>query len=248
MKKILPAFLAALILLSATACSGARSSGSPASRPPFIPSDDRVPETQTPTKEPGPPSQAPAGGVEITSDLILGVYYEAANTYENHFIGVGCRLDEDWEVYDEDQIAALNGLMVDLMTDESLAYQLENSGSLMPFYAQANSGLITLNITVENLGRLYGSSLDEQGYVELALGQISPALEAIGLTDITTEVGSIVFAGDVHAAVRISSSMQGIPFYETLVCMKIGNYIVNITAASYTENVTGEVLSLFYSL
>lgn len=251
-KKLLSALLAASMLLSMAACSSMLRFGNgansifPSSRP--ISTDQPVPETPKPTEKPVPQTPAPTGKPEVTTDQLLGVYYEASNTYENEFVGIGCKLDEEWEVYDADQIAALNGMVVDLMTDETLANMLENSGSLMPFYAQANDGLVTLNITVENLGLLYGSMLDEQGYVELSIGQLAPALESIGLTDITTEISSVTFAGGKHAAIMVSASFQGVEFHETLVCVKVGRYIANITAASYLADVTGEVLSMFYSL
>ena len=206
--------------------------------------DDR-PHTPSPTVQ---PTQGPSAAPNTSPDSILGTYSTVTYIYENEFIGIGCRLDAEWEVFDADEIAELNGTMIDAMTDETVTGLLETSGYAQPFYAQMEEGLVTANITVENLGLLYGSMLDELGYIQKSVDQIPAALESLGLTDITTEIGSLVFAGKEHVAVFISANLQDVEFYETMVCMKFGNYIANITAGSYFGDVTQDVLALFYSL
>lgn len=249
MKKTAVSILLAAALALLAACGGGSPSGgtSPfasASTPPAVetpkPSDaGTLPETQAP---------AVTDDAGDSSDPILGVYSASANTYENEFIGIGCHLDAEWEVFDEAAIAELNGLMIDAMTDEALAAQMEDSGTFMPFYAQAEGGYVTLNITLENLGLLYGSMLEEKDYAELAAQQLPAALEAMGMSGITAEVTTAVFAGGQHAAISVSGTMQDVEFHELMICMKVNRYIANITAASYFTDVTGDVLDMFYAL
>lgn len=183
-------------------------------------------------------------------EKVMGVYTADTNTYENDFIGIGCKLDSDWEVFSTEQIAQLNGLMASQMTDEALAKQLEDSGVLQPFYAQKEEGLVTMNIALENLGVLYGSTMDEQQYAEQAVKQVAPTLESLGLgmTNIKTEIGKLTFAGKEHVAIFVSANIQGFSFYETMVCIKTGRYIANITAGSYFTDTTKDSLALFYGL
>lgn len=179
---------------------------------------------------------------------IMGVYTADDRTYENSFIGVGCKLDAGWDVFSAQQIAELNGYLASLTDDKAIAKQLEDSGSAMPFYAQKDSGLVTLNISLENLGLLYGSLLSEQQYAESAVKQVAPALEAVGMSNVTTEIGSLSFAGSDHVAIFINGSLQGITFYETLVCVKTEKYMALFTAGSYTTDTTKDVLAMFYAL
>lgn len=255
MKKFLAILFAVVMLLSMVACGNKQpvSDITDPTATPTTPASDvtdptAVPTTPAPTEESEPETPEPTDEPEKENDPILGVYNKDTNTYENGFIGIGCRLDQEWDVYDTDQIAELNGMVIEMMTDESIANQLETDGYLMPFYAQANDGLITVNITVENLGLLYGSLLDEQGYAELSIEQLASALEALGMTELTIEISSTTFAGGEHTAVIINGSLQGVEFHETIVCVKIDRYIANITAASYFADVTGDILSMFYSL
>ena len=179
---------------------------------------------------------------------MLGVYTEDSRTYENSFIGIGCKLDKDWDVFSAEQIAELNGMLASQTNDKALAEQLESSGTAMPFYAQKEEGLVTLNITLENLGMLYGSLLDEKQYAEKSIDQVKPALESMGMSNVTTEIGSLSFAGSDHVSITISGSLQGISFYETLVCVKTEKHMAVITAGSYITDTTKDILALFYAL
>ena len=256
MKKIAALILLTALLVSLTACGGKPAAAEnseptppPATETPAL--ETPAPETPVPTEDLETPTAAPVEtpAEEPSSDLILGVYSEDSHTYENELIGIGCRLDADWYVYDEEEIAALNGMMIDMMTDEDIAGQLENGGYVQPFYAQKlGDDFATVNITIENLGLLYGALLDEQKYAELSVKQIPAALEGLGMTDINVEIGSAEFAGSEHTAIFVSAFFQDIEFYEVMVCVKADRYMASIAASSYFTNLTGEVLPMFYSL
>lgn len=234
MKKLLAILLLVSMLVTLAACGDGKKD--------FI-----VSEPQSASgSQGGSTPQSPAGG--INADDVMGAYSASTNTYTNNFIGIGCKLNADWEVFSAEQIAQLNGLMNTMITDQDLADLLKNSGTVQPFYAQAEDGLVTLNITLEDLGARYGSTLSEQQYANMAAGQLAPVLESIGLTGIDTQIGSLSFAGSDHVAVFVSGSLQGTAFYETLVCVKVGNHIAIVTAGSYLSDKTRDSLSLFYGL
>lgn len=251
MKKITALILLAAMLLSLAACGNQSAGGAePTSAPETadVPASEPPEETAPQPDETGTETPDQAGEPEETPEPILGVYSADTNTYENELIGLGCQLDDDWRVYDADEIAALNGLMVDMMTDKAISEMLESSGYVQAFYAQLGDDPVTVNITVENLGLLYGALLDEREYVELTVDQLPDVLESIGMTDINTEITSTTFLGSEHTAVNVTGQLQGTDFYETLVCVKVDRYMACVTAASYLADVTGDVLSMFYSL
>ena len=248
MKRIAALILLAAMLLSLAACGNDPSAGGaePTSAPET--SDTPAEETGPRPEETGTETPDQAGEPEETPEPVLGVYYADTNTYENELIGLGCQLDEEWRVYSADEMAELNGMMVDMMTDEAIAEQLESSGYVQAFYAQLGEDPVTVNITVENLGLLYGALLDEQQYIELTIDQLPAVLESMGLTDITSEITTTTFLGSEHTAVNITGQVQDAAFYETLVCVKVNRYMACITAASYLADVTGDVLDMFYAL
>ena len=103
----------------------------------------------------------------------------------------------------------------------------------------------TVNITAENLGLIYGTVMDESAYAQAALAQLSAALESAGMTDVTTQAAACNFAGSEHACIVIKCTLSGIDVYEKVVCVKAGNYMGIVTVASYYQDTTDEMLSLF---
>ena len=252
MKKITALILLAAMLLSLAACGNNPSAGgaepTPTPETSDVPPSEPPEETPAETDETDAEMSGQAGEPEAPSEPVLGVYHADSNTYENELLGLGCRLEEDWRVYDADEIAELNGLISDMVTDEAVAEMLESSGYVQAFYAQLGDDPVTVNITVENLGLLYGALLDEREYAELAVEQLPAAFDAMGMTDVNTEIKSTTFMGSEHTAVFITGQVQEIDLYEVLVCVKAGRYMACVTAASYLADVTGDVLDMFYCL
>ena len=198
------------------------------------------PATAEPVTEPASDEESATSNVDIS---VIGSIID--RVYKNTHFGISCTLNHDWTIATKEEIAQISGLTTDLLTDENLANQLKNSGIIYDLYASASEGLVTLNITLENLGLLYGLTLSEQDYVDMSIGQLPTALESMGFTDVTAESITLTFAGEEHAAIRLHAVYQGIDFYETLVCVKSGTYMACITAASYLENITTDVLAFF---
>ena len=44
----------------------------------------------------------------------------------------------------------------------------------------------------------------------------------------------------------ISGEMDGVPMYETLVCIKQEGYMCCVTMCSWTEDITADLVELFY--
>ena len=188
-------------------------------------------------------------GGENKSDSMLGSYDKSSSVYTNDLLGVRFSMNKDWEIFDEKQIAELNGMVKDnLSLNEELSDALEKSGSVQVFYAQRDGGLVTANIVIENIGLVYGTLIDEKTYAENSVDQVAPALETMGMTDVETKIVTVNFAGEDHTAIDIHASLFGADFYETMVCVKTGNYIAGVTVGSYITDETDDVLSMFSAL
>ena len=237
MKKSIAWFLAVMMLLMMSACGGETQPEATTTTPPTttVPTTKTPPTTATPATT--PPTTAPE------EDPQLGVY--ADGVYTNAFLGVKWTTNEHWTVHSKEEMAQLNGLVADAMTDEALAEQLKNSGVAYAFYATADEGLVTINIALENLGLLYGTLLDEKSYVDISIKQLPDALEAVGLQNVTAEATTLTFAGAEHAGVTVHGSISGVDFYEKLVCIKSGSYMGIVTVASYYEDITENLLEMF---
>lgn len=166
-------------------------------------------------------------------------------TYTNTFLGISCQLSEDWTYYSEEQIAEINNLVSESITDEELSEMMENAQTFQDMYAASNDGLATINVVFENMGVLYGTTMDEEEYIQTAAPQLETALTNMGMTDIQSEASTRDFAGQTRQSLRVTGMMGEYPVYEELICIKEGNYMGVITLASYVEDITGDMAALF---
>lgn len=198
----------------------------------------------------GTVSTAPGGETSAISgddsaELSLGT--SANNTYENKFLGIGCKLDSDWTFYTDDEILEMNNIMKDAVGEE-YAEAIENAEIIYDMYALTSDSLKTVNVNIQNLGLIYGKVLDEDAYIDAALDSTKGALESMGMENVAMKKTTVTFAGETHGAIAIAGEISGIKLYEKLVCIKVGKYMANITVASYIDDSTDEVLSAFYAL
>ena len=167
--------------------------------------------------------------------------------YTSEFAGVTCTLDSTWSVLNDAEIAQIVGYTVDMTSDEELKKSLSDGKTLFDMYAMATDSS-TLNITVGDLGAIYGKVVDAKSVAEASAKELPEAFKNMGFTDVTTEVVTLTFAGAQHPAIVLKGNYLGVPMYETLVCMKVGNYTYNITACSYGTDRTAEILNFFSAL
>ena len=143
--------------------------------------------------------------------------------YTNTFVGIGCQLSDDWTYYTDEQLAELSGVVAE--SSEEMQKAMEDGKSTYDMFASAMEGLVTINVVYEDLGALYGKLLDEAGYLEIAVPKLEDALASMGLSNVKVEQTPVQFAGLVREGAVISGEMDGVPMYETLVCIKQEGYM-----------------------
>lgn len=222
-KRWLSMVLAAVLLLSLCACA----------------EEPRVTAEPTQTNEPATVPATTAG----EKDPQMGEF--ADGVYTNDFLGIRCEVSEEWAVYSDSQLAQLNGLVLDTMTDADIVEQLKKSNVAHLFYATADGGHRSVNVVLENVGVFNGVLLDEKTYMAVSVEQLPTALQSMGLTGVTATADTASFAGKKHAAVQVRGMLSEVPFYEKIVCIKTGNYFGLITVASYHEDETDALLKMF---
>ena len=176
--------------------------------------------------------------------------------YTNTFVGIGCQLSDDWTYYTDEQLAELSGVVAE--SSEEMQKAMEDGKSTYDMFASAMEGLVTINVVYEDLGvddTLPTNAqdqeeamriLDEAGYLEIAVPKLEDALASMGLSNVKVEQTPVQFAGLVREGAVISGEMDGVPMYETLVCIKQEGYMCCVTMCSWTEDITADLVELFY--
>lgn len=203
------------------------------------------PAEQPTEEEPQTPAETAEEG---TGDAIGGEEDDLSGTrYENESLGIGIVLDEDWVVYNDEQLAALSGQTADMFSDEKYKEMMENSDSFTDFFAQHTSAA-SMNIIFENLGLLYGTVLDEEQYRTLALQNMEPAYSSAGFTDIEIEENTVMFAGAERIGIHTHCIVQGYDYYVQQVLIKTGSHMGIVSLCCFVEDDTQYMADMFYAL
>ena len=205
-------------------------------------------KTPTPTPIPTPtPTAEPAVTHESEQEAEFTRGTVANNVYENRFMGFGCTFTESWTFYSDEELAELNNIPVNAMTDDVLKALLETGSTVQDMFVTANGGAFSINVTYEDLGAS-GTRIDMEEYMDLSAAQLPQALEDIGMEDVEVHLGSIKFAGEDRDAIALTAAYSDVPMYEMLICIEKGDYVCIVTFCSMQENYTGAMTEMFYAL
>lgn len=166
--------------------------------------------------------------------------------YQNTFIGIGCKFDSSWVIYSDEEIREVNELTMDSLSDE-YAEQLANAAVLYDFFASTENG-DSININLEKVTAIQALAIDTETYVDMSISSLEDALAGTGVANVKAEKVKRTFAGEETFSATISMTIEGVPFYETVVCLKRGNYFVSITVGAFEQSHVNEILNRFYAL
>lgn len=173
------------------------------------------------------------------------------HSYWNETLRLGCTLSDEWYFYSDEEILEANGAAADLLKDD-LAEAVRESGQMMDMMALNLETGDNVNVNLERLNLTSSLMIDEKEYVEISMEQLPTAIEQMGMSDVTIEAGTMEFAGEEHACLRISGNLtidgleEPLPLYETLAVIKNGRTVIIVTACSYWEDTTEDILANFY--
>ena len=225
MKKWIALLLAALLVLSLTACSSTPSESKPT---------DNAADSDTPTDT----TAATEAEVEFETGAVEG------QTYTSDLLKLSLTLDDNWQFLSREEIDQVMGITSDLVSDEEIAKSLEDGNSYTDMYATNTATGATVNLLLQKVG-VSALLLNEKSVLEASEESIVAALESMGLSNIRYEIGTMTFAGKEHACAEITGEINGVTLYEKQVCFIKGTYIASITASTVDENGAEEILNQF---
>lgn len=169
------------------------------------------------------------------------------NHYASSFLEIQCTLDDDWRILSDQELAEKNKTTGDTtgnLLGEDYQKRLEKAGFFYDLLAQQKSGLSSLSLSIEKLSGT-GRYATEMQHAQLAVDDTKKTLEKMDVSEITTDVSEITFAGKTHACIRMKGTVSGWPVYATQVLLKQGERMAIITVESIATDDTDEILSLF---
>ena len=224
--------LATALLVTMSACSSGKSV-----RGSVTPAEKDTAAAQTTATETTVPE---------TTEPAFAVGSSSGNRYENTFLGIGCKLDENWTFLSDEQIRENNTAAAGMMADE-YQKQVQDADVVYDMMANHQNEVDTLSLNMEKLSGAAKLVTEEQ-YAQLSLEGLEGSLSSMGIENIQTSVENISFAGGTHACIRLEGEYSGVKVYESLVCYKRGGYMALACACTWMEDGTQAILDCFYAL
>ena len=183
---------------------------------------------------------------EVTEPFSLG--HNANNTYENSFLGIGCKFDEAWTFSSDEDIKS-NLLTASENLQDGATDVIDNAMSNGNFIVD----MMVVNESTESnvsVGIIKSGKTTEEEYIDLMVDTISSTMEsAYGLTNIKVEKTTINLAGKPHFATKMTATMgNGVEVSQIQVAYQKGSYMTCITASAFGDETADELLTAFYAL
>ena len=144
--------------------------------------------------------------------------------YTSEFAGVTCTLDSTWSVLNDAEIAQIVGYTVDMTSDEELKKSLSDGKTLFDMYAMATDSS-TLNITVGDLGAIYGKVMEAKSVAEASAKELIHLIEEVRLHDIRAifveengsgSAASVIAAETGAKLAELSMAMSGDDYFSAM--------------------------------
>ena len=206
-------------------------------------------------KDPVPGTVTPNTTVPAETEKPASLGRLEGGVYTNTYAGYGCELDANWVYYSAEELQALPENINELLADTDLADSMEDVFQIMDMKAENAQDLTTINVLYTKLGleeRLAYMVLSEEAIVDGVLTQKDALIAGYaqaGIDVSSMEKTQVTFLGETHYAVHTQAATQGVPYYILQVFdYTLGPYGVTLTLSSYVEDITQELLNLFYSV
>lgn len=170
-----------------------------------------------------------------------------SGTYKSDFLGITCTFDETWTIASNEELAQLAGLMSEQLDNQAVTSALESGNTVYDLYASGDEGRLSANIVFQKLNAVSGL-IDAKSYIEYTKDQVAQALEQSGFTDVVCTPGTRDFVGQTADSLVINASINGVTFYEEMICLKKGDYLAAVTVSSLVDNELDTLFAMFTAI
>ncbi|MBR6644226.1 MAG: hypothetical protein IKL21_00505 [Clostridia bacterium] len=255
MKKIAILLLLAATLLNTAACKGGDDVTTADEKKPEVTDTAKVTDESTDavTDE---QTDAETNTVtdEVTDEVTDAVTEEEkeltlgnidGNTYKSDFIDIGCTLGDGWVFYNDEQIAQINGITQSYLDKEYLE-QVKNAKVFYDMYAVNQETSSTINITLEKGTKLAVLLTDIDKVLTNSTVSIESSFANMGGKNFKYELCDVKIGDETFKGMDIYVEINDVPIYETMLCIKCGEYLAYVCVGTYFEDTTGDILETFF--
>lgn len=183
---------------------------------------------------------------EEVADVDLGAV--ADGVYENAHFGLGCSLDESWDITPQTEVLALNEWDSEADLREQMLDSLAKPGYFYELMAEKEDRSATVTVCVENVAIMEDPDCTPENYVRSAVVTAREALSTVGIEGAIVEQVERDVAGEHCFGYVMHFGHGEDAMYQKSVYIHRGIYVAVITVSCTGEDITDELLDLFYQV
>ncbi len=186
------------------------------------------------------------------SDTSISFGRMEGGVYTNRYAGFTCELDSNWQFYTADELQELPEDVKDLFDGTEAGEILDKYQYIMDMQAENAADLLSINVIYQKQDlatRLQYAAMSEEAIIDATLSQkdmmISSYAQA-GIDVSKMEKKTVTFLGQSRTAIHTTATLQGVDYYILqLFDFDSGAYSITLTLASFVDDTTDSLLSLF---
>lgn len=193
------------------------------------------------------------------TDALFNIGEREENTYKNDFFNIKYTGNDNWRLLNEEQLATISSSIKDVLTNDSAKTALESGKTSIIMYAVSGDANQNASVMVEkhNINNTHDADMD--AFINNSITSLTESLPAQGFKELEVSEKDITFCSETAKGIYIkakydvkandgSDSTVERDIYESMVYVFRGSYSGCITASSFDEDKTGEVLDMFSKL
>lgn len=158
--------------------------------------------------------------------------------YSNSFLGLMCEFDSPWYYYDEDELALVNNLTADMLSDAGFeqAKDAMESGItyvIMCVQNMENNDLVNISVSYSPID--YSKYLSVEDMLDTTIAQLEEVYSSQAYQYVSINRSTTTFMGETVPCIDMSINEDGTPIYQKQVIAMFNNYTAVVTATSYTD-------------
>ena len=173
--------------------------------------------------------------------------------YVNEYMGVSCTLDSGWEFYTAEELQEFPENVAEMFEGTDMEDEMSQMSYITDMSAENQEDFTSMNIIYEKLDlqqRLMLGSLSSSDIVDSMLLYQKETLVTTyaqaGINVLDMAKKSVEFCGETIDGLYMSCDVSGIPYYTLQIFdYSLGDYAVTLTLASFVEDKTAELATLY---
>lgn len=173
--------------------------------------------------------------------------------YVNEYMGVSCTLDSGWEFYTAEELQEFPENVAEMFEGTDMEDEMSQMAYITDMSAENQENFTSMNIIYEKMDlqqRLMLGSLSSSDIVDSMIlyqkDTLVTTYAQAGINVLDMQKKSVEFCGETIDGLYMSCDVSGIPYYTLQIFdYSLGDYAVTLTLASFVEDKTQELATLY---